>query len=122
MSAHNTKGLFSYTTGLLRRNIGGLTYLSSDSSAVLYSDRRYGTYPFGPFDLSQADGIGVGISVVATIYSVPTINITLTQNSWGGTKFTFVGRCDSSTNLLYGSFNSDTMAIISFGAPLWTPF
>ena len=88
----------------------------------MFNDRRYGTYPYGPFDPSQADSIGVAISEVATLCSPPTINVTITQNSWGGTKLTFAGHCDPGTNLLFGSLNNYTMAIVSFGAPQWIPF
>ena len=49
------------------------------------------------------------------------IGVTLTLDSWGHAQYSFAGVCDASTNLLYGSYGNNTMAVISFGAPYPVP-
>ena len=75
-----------------------------------------------PFDVNQADYVGLEITRTVPAVGHPSvISITLTLDSWGHTRYTFVGACDASTNLLYGSYGGNTMAVISFGTPVAPP-
>jgi hypothetical protein len=70
-----------------------------------------------PFDIFQADQLGVTISEVTSFVSgtglTASINATLTLESWGKGKISLAGSC-ASTGELYGTFDSNTFAVIAF--------
>ena len=129
MSTHNDiTHAVSYTKGYLVEYPNRLAYLPSllygDPFPQLFSDRvvpggpSYGLSTGQPFDIGQADQIGVAITrSLQSVGGPSSISVTLTLDSWGHTKYTFAGACDASTNLLYGSYDNNTMVVISFGAP-----
>jgi hypothetical protein len=117
MTAHRNDGLVSYTTGQLSPSASWFGQLLSGGGTALFSDRTYitGTGWFAtpaPFDPAQPDAIQ--LSIVKTLISPGVIRVTVTDGGWTGS---FVGQCDPVTNLLYGSLDSSTMAVISFGTP-----
>jgi len=68
------------------------------------------------FDVAQADQLGVSIRETVEVFGhPPVISVTLTLQTWGNATYTFAATCDSTTNLLYGSFDNNTMAVFSFG-------
>jgi len=128
MSTHDvTTHAVEYATGTLIDSTHLLPLLSGDNFPQLFSDRFVACgpdclVPTQPFDVGQADHVGLAITRTLAFPPKPsTISITLTLDTWGHTKYTFVGACDASTNLLYGSFTNNTMAVISFGTPVPTP-
>jgi hypothetical protein len=71
-----------------------------------------------PFDINQADQLGV--TITETSRGIPvstTINVTLTLESWGNGTGTFSGTCDASTGELYGTYSDDNFVVITFGTP-----
>jgi hypothetical protein len=106
----------SYTAGVLT-NVGypgGVGY-QTNASTQLFND-RYAYASLQPFDIHQPDSISLTIQK-GYLQSGTPIYVWLKLNSWGNATFSFTGHCDASTNLLYGSFNNDTMVVIGFGTP-----
>jgi hypothetical protein len=112
----------SYTSGQLTASTSGATVIwSAGGNIQLFSD-RLAACPSGrlctqqPFDLNQADKLGVEIATKAS-----SIKVTLTLESWKNANFSFVGVCDTTTELLYGSASrpdkNNEMFLIQFGTP-----
>jgi hypothetical protein len=133
MSTHNvTTHAVSYATG----NLGDFSslfvpsVLSGDNFVQVFSD-RLASLPCGPepcfggsqpFDVGNPDYIGVSITRTPLRLGYgSTISVTLTLDTWGNTKYTFTGVCDAKTNLLYGSYDNNTMTVFSFGEPFNVP-
>ncbi|HTU46566.1 MAG TPA: hypothetical protein VMF91_15980 [Bryobacteraceae bacterium] len=123
----------SYTTGSLTiSDYSGIldfgTLLSATHLPQLFSGR---TAPFcpgssgvclneQPFDIYQADQLGVSVNdsnYISLKGVTNTITVTLTLESWGNGTQSFTGTCDAKTGELYGTFNDDTFAVMSFGTP-----
>jgi hypothetical protein len=132
MSTHDVvTNVVGYSKGTLVETSSTLPYLSSLSSNFpqLFSDRLAAPCsPDGPpctpqpFAANQPDYIQVIIARTAARVGYPAgINVSLILNSWGNAKYTFPAVCDPTTNLLYGSFNNNTMAVFSFGQPYNDP-
>jgi hypothetical protein len=125
MSTHGINHVVSYAQGNMTTSFFmGTAYYTATNGRQLFNDRLMSCgqycFPYQPFDYGQADSIGVQIAQNVLV-SPPSTTVTLTLNSWGGGKFSFAGKCDSDTNLLYGSVNRDTMVVISFGTPSQPP-
>ena len=121
MTMQNQKWV-SYTAGVLTsKNYAGVDLFTDGSApAQLFNDRFATTtstaaYASQPFDIHQADSVSLEISQVWLQPPHP-INVWLTLKSWGGAQFGFVAKCDTSNNLLYGSFN-DVRVVIALGTP-----
>ena len=70
-----------------------------------------------PFDISQADKLGVSIFDGYSLFSPQhAIKVTLTFESQGNAQ-TFPGACDATTGELYGAGGGNTFVTIAFGAP-----
>jgi hypothetical protein len=124
LSVHNSATrAVGYASGSLIGNSNNVFFVSGDNFSQLFSDRFAPCVPAGclsnqPFDVNQADLIGLTIKrTIPTKGHQSNISVALTLDSWGHANITFVGVCDPSTNLLYGSFNGNGMAVISFGTP-----
>lgn len=123
----------SYATGTLTisESSGVLdwnTTLSATHVPQLFSERFIPSCPGSsgiclnqqPFDIYQADQLGVSIdkaTVVGPKGETTSINVTFTLESWGNGKESFAASCNASTGELYGTFDSNTFAVISFGTP-----
>jgi hypothetical protein len=121
-----------YATGLLTISVSNdpyeqFTTLSATEIPELFSDRfvpvtcRPGALcgpGDQPFDINQADKLGVTITETALRLSSPaTINVTFTLESWGNGTESFSGSCDATTGELYGTFDGVNFAVIAFGTP-----
>jgi hypothetical protein len=123
----------SYTAGSLEiSDYSGIldfgTTLSATHLSQLFSGR---TAPFcpgnsgiclneQPFDIYQADQLGVSVNdsnVISSKGVTNSINVTLTLESWGNGTESFTGTCDAKTGELYGTFDDNTFAVMSFGTP-----
>jgi hypothetical protein len=114
----------SYTYGQLISSTSGANL--SGNSTQLFSDRlvpftcpplRLCNPPRQPFDINHADVLGVKIATIAS-----SIYVTLTLESWKNAQISFVGHCDTTTGLLYGSASwppniNNAMFLIQFGTP-----
>jgi hypothetical protein len=125
----------SYATGSLAiSDTGGgvsldrSTTLSATHIPQLFSDRTYCPDTGSglcltqqPFDIFEADQLGVTISEVTSFIIgkgfTTSINATLTLESWGNGKISFAGSC-ANTGELYGTFDSNTFAVIACGTPV----
>jgi len=128
----------SYATGALvisnndiPASINQSRTLSATEIPQLFSDRTAYYAPgctsdicldgsYQPFNVFQADHLGVNVTE-STTFTLGTglktsINVTLTLESWGNGKQSFTGTC-ASTGDLYGTFDSNTFAVITFGTP-----
>jgi hypothetical protein len=124
-----TSGVASYANGTLFNSYTTKYYIiSGTQQPQLFSDRFVpcGTDCFStqPFDIGQADQLGVEIATTRSTLSGPNPNVTLTftLESWGNGQFSLKGHCDAVTGLLYGSGswppNTDNaMVTIRFGTP-----
>lgn len=126
----------SYATGTLAISDtgGGIsldrsTTLSATHIPQLFSDRTY--CPGGglcliqqPFDISAADQLGVSITETTAFILgkglTTSISVTLTLESWGNAKISFSGKCNAA-GVLYGTYESNTSALIAFGTPVAAP-
>jgi hypothetical protein len=128
----------SYATGSLEINnndipasINQSRTLSATQISQLFSDRTAYYAPgctsdiclsgsFQPFNVFQADQLGVNVTESTTLTSgagfKTSINVTLTLESWGNGKQSFTGTC-APTGELYGTFDSNTFEVIVFGTP-----
>lgn len=122
----------SYATGSLAISDSSTLFESSTTLSAteipqLFSDRfvplnchagELCGSPVQPFDINQADHLGV--TITETTRSLPpgtTIQVTFTLESWGNGTQSFTGSCDASTGELYGTFDGNTFAVITFGTP-----
>jgi hypothetical protein len=118
----NTNNFFSYSE----------TY-SSSGNPQLFSDRTAkvncgGLFcPSQPFDINQADQLGVSVTKSSSIIIVPggsgspSYSATVTLQSWGNGRITFPLTCDATTGILYGAIGSDTHVAITTGTPVSPP-
>jgi len=105
--------------------------LSATQIPQLFSDRTAYYAPgctsdiclggsYQPFNIFQADQLGVNVTESTTLTLgtgfKTSINVTLTLESWGNGKESFAGTC-AATGDLYGTFDSNTFAVIAFGTP-----
>jgi hypothetical protein len=131
VSTHNVSThAVGYSTGNLTdtSSITLPSVLSGNGFPQLFSD-RLGNLPCGPepcfgtaqpFNVGQPDHLGVSITrTVPSLGHPSVISVTLTLDTWGNTKYNFAGVCDTTggTNLLYGFYDNNTMAVFSFGEP-----
>ena len=91
--------------------------LATDSSRFTCPPLRLCNPPRQPFDINHADVLGVKIATIAS-----SIYVTLTLESWKNAQISFVGHCDTTTGLLYGSASwppniNNAMFLIQFGTP-----
>jgi hypothetical protein len=121
----------SYASGLLTisdsNNLSEEKTLSATHIPQLFSDRfvpvtcRPGALCGSgdqPFDIKQADQLGVTITESTRNFPpVTTIKVTFTLESWGNGTQSFTGSCDASTGELYGTFDGNNFAVITFGTP-----
>lgn len=126
-----------YATGSLTISNTNIPYsvdqdrtLSATHVPQLFSDRTAYYDPgctgiclagsYQPFNVFQADQLGVSVSESTTLTLASglttSINVTLTLESWGGGKQSFTGTC-AATGQLYGTFDSNTFEVITFGTP-----
>jgi hypothetical protein len=89
----------------------------------LFSDRT-GCMPGQPACTPQP--FNVGAEDILDIQIKTTRAVTLTLQSQGNAQVTFTGKCDLTTNMLYGSASwppntNDTMLLIEFGTPYKRP-
>lgn len=128
----------SYATGTLTLNNNNIPYsleqgrsLSATQIPQLLSD-HVTSYDPGctglclnqtqqPFNAFEPDQLGVSVSESTNFLTIggspgPTITITLTLESKGNEKLSFAGTC-ASTGELYGTFESNSFAVVAFGTP-----
>jgi len=129
LSTHNVAShAVGYSAGTLADSGTVFSVLSGNQFSQSFSDRFAPlncTECFGPswpadqnFSVTSLDHVGVSITRTLAMFGHPSsISVTLTFDTWGNTKTTFTGVCDATTNLLYGSYDGNTMAVISFGTP-----
>ena len=119
------KAFASYTTGQLfaKDYLLGTTVWSATKLPQLFSD-RYGNVDCRsfclnqPFDINQADQLGVSISDGYNFLTgQKNILVTMTLESWGNGQASFSGTCDSTTGVLYGTIGGNTFVTIAFGTP-----
>jgi hypothetical protein len=134
----------SYATGTLQLSNSGAPYSLDHSTTVsgtqipqLFSNRtatnsacageKICLLPPQPFNINQADNLGVSITEATTwnltvppYGPVTAITVTLTLESWGNAQTSFTGTCNAAGEL-YGSYDSNTTAVFAFGTPYAAP-
>lgn len=123
----------SYTTGSMTISqsnswfFSSTTY-SSTNNPQLFSDRTAAIDCSGfacaqPFDINQADQLGVSITRSSSLFIEPggnntTITVTLTLQSWGNGTLSFPATCDATSGILYGTLGGNTHLAITLGTPV----
>ena len=108
MTTLNKGAVSTFTKGFLT---GQPLSVWTGTAAQLFSDRLAVTQPF---DVNSPDFVNVQIPLTRAVK--------ITLLSQGSALVTFIGKCDATTGLLYGSASfppntNDTMLIVSFGTP-----